>query len=112
MKTIILAGGKGSRLSEYTYRIPKPMVTIGDIPIIEHIMNYFSYFNFNNFYIALGYKSEMIKKYFLKYNEYKSDLKIDFNKNTTDFYNLKPKNWKVSLIETGLNTMTGEELKN
>ena len=89
MKVVILAGGFGTRISEYTKTIPKPMVKIGKYPIIVHIMKHYQKFGFNNFYIALGYKSEVIKNYF---------------KNT----NFK---WKVNLIDTGKNTMTGGRLK-
>lgn len=89
MKVVILAGGYGTRLSEYTDTIPKPMVPIGGKPIIEHIMNIYSRYGHKEFYIALGYKGEKIKDYFKK------------NKN----------NWKINLIETGSNTLTGGRLK-
>ena len=90
MKVVILAGGFGTRLSEYTDTIPKPMVPIGGKPIIEHIMNIYSHYGHNEFYIALGYKGEEIKKY---------------------FKNLKKNNWKINLIDTGANTLTGGRLK-
>ena len=89
MKVIILSGGYGTRLSEYTDAIPKPMVKIGDLPILVHIMKSYSKYNFNDFVIALGYKGEMIKKY--------------FEKNST--------NWNIKLIDTGEKTMTGGRLK-
>ena len=89
MKIIILAGGFGSRLSEYTKEIPKPMVEIGGKPMIWHVMNLYTKYNYSNFLIALGYKGEIIKNYFSKNNE----------------------DWKVELIDTGLNTMTGGRLK-
>ena len=89
MKVVILAGGYGTRLSEYTDTIPKPMVPIGGKPIIEHIMNIYSNFGHNEFYIALGYKGEEIKKYFEKIEN----------------------NWKINLIETGSDTLTGGRLK-
>ena len=76
MKIVILAGGFGTRLSEFTDVIPKPMVTIGGIPIIQHIMNYYSQFGHKDFYIALGYKSEKIKEYFLNYPTLNSDFSI------------------------------------
>ncbi|MDA9896983.1 glucose-1-phosphate cytidylyltransferase [Pelagibacterales bacterium] len=91
MKVVILAGGLGTRLSEYTESIPKPMVTIGNLPIIVHIMKYYSMYGFNEFYLALGYKSEEFHKFF---NEYDS-----------------PKEWNINLIDTGLETMTGGRLK-
>ena len=89
MKVVILAGGFGTRLSEYTDTIPKPMVPIGGKPIIEHIMEYYSKFGHNEFYIALGYKGEIIKKYFSNFT----------------------KNWKINLIDTGADTFTGGRLK-
>jgi glucose-1-phosphate cytidylyltransferase len=90
MKVIILAGGFGTRLSEYTDTIPKPMVPIGGKPIIEHIMEFYSKFGHNEFYIALGYKGEVIKNYFKNY---------------------KNKNWQINLVETGSDTLTGGRLK-
>lgn len=89
MKVVILAGGFGTRLSEYTDTIPKPMVPIGQIPIIHHIMNIYSYYGHNEFYVALGYKGEVIKNYF----------------------NKKIKNWKINLIDTGPSTLTGGRVK-
>ena len=91
MKVIILAGGLGTRISEYTKTIPKPMIKVNGKPIILRIMNHFSKFGFNDFYIALGYKGEVVKKYF-------KSLKIK-------------KDWKINLINTGKNTMTGGRLK-
>lgn len=90
MKVVILAGGFGTRLSEYTDTIPKPMVPIGGKPIIEHIMDIYSKFKHNEFYIALGYKGEVIKDY---------------------FKNFKNKDWKINLIDTGSDTLTGGRLK-
>ena len=89
MKVVILAGGLGTRLPEYTYSIPKPMVEINNKPIIHHIMNHYAKYNFKNFYIALGYKGDVIKKYF----------------------NKKVKDWNINLIDTGKFTMTGGRLK-
>ena len=91
MKVVILAGGLGTRISEYTKTIPKPMIKVNGKPIILRIMNHFSKFGFNDFYIALGYKGEVVKKYF-------KSLKIK-------------KDWKINLINTGKNTMTGGRLK-
>ena len=88
MKVVILAGGFGTRLSEYTKILPKPMVKVGGKPILLHIMNHYAKYGFDNFYIALGYKGEIIKKYFKK----------------------KKFKWKINLIETGKNTMTGGRL--
>ena len=84
MKVIILAGGFGTRLSEYTESIPKPMVTIGGKPIIWHIMNSYAYYSCNNFYLALGYKSEYVKDYFYNYH----DLNSDFSVNLSPFESL------------------------
>ena len=89
MKVVILAGGFGTRLSEYTDSIPKPMVPIGNIPIIHHLMNFYSSYGHNDFYIALGYKGEIIKDYFKK----------------------KIKDWKINLIDTGPSTLTGGRVK-
>lgn len=111
MKTVILAGGFGSRFGEQTKKIPKPMITIGDIPIIHHIMNIYSKFGHKDFYIALGYRSEVIKKYFIDYINLKSDLTIDFKNNKFEIHRKKNLDWKVTLIETGYSSMTGGRLK-
>ena len=111
MKVVILAGGFGTRLSEYTEVIPKPMVEIGGIPIIVHLMNYYSKYGFNEFIIALGYKSGHIKDYFSRYINMISDYTIDFSKNSFEFYNKQKLDWKISLIDTGLNSMTGGRVK-
>ena len=107
MKVVILAGGFGSRLSEYTETIPKPMVKNGGIPILIHIMKFYSQYGFNDFIIALGYKSNVIKEFFLNYYTLNSDFLqwICPLKNIT--HPKKNINWKISLIDTGLNTMTG-----
>lgn len=111
MKVVILAGGYGTRLSEHTDRIPKPMVTIGGLPIIWHIMNHYASYGFNDFYLALGYKSEVIKEYFLNYSALNSDFSIDLSSGKTHFYNSKKVNWTVTLVDTGLDTMTGGRVK-
>ena len=111
MKVVILAGGMGTRLSEHTDKIPKPMVEVSGKPIIWHIMNHYSNFGHNEFIIALGYKSEIIKDYFLNYHVINSDIKVDLSSGKVDFYKSTENNWKVSLIYTGLNTMTGGRLK-
>ncbi len=108
MKVIILAGGLGTRLSEYTDKIPKPMVRIGNVPILVHIMNIYSKFDHNDFYIALGYKSEEIKRYFLNYKVENSNIKIDLSSGSVECMDeAKSRDWRVSLIETGLHSMTG-----
>ena len=111
MKVLILAGGFGTRLSEETIIKPKPMVEIGEMPILWHIMKYYSAFSFNEFVLALGYKAEIIKTYFLNYSQISGDMYLDFKKQNIS----KPKDfledWKIHLIETGLNTMTGGRIK-
>jgi len=111
MKIVILAGGFGTRLGEYTEIIPKPMVTIGSDPILWHIMNKFYKHGHNDFYIALGYKSEVIKDYFLNYKRTKSNIFIDLNSKDKIYKDSKIENWKINLIDTGINTMTGGRLK-
>ena len=110
-KVVILAGGYGTRLSEYTSSIPKPMVQIGNMPMIEHIMNHYSSYGFKEFIICLGYKQDVIKDYFINYNKFKNDLLLDLKKNTTEIINELKKDWKISLIDTGLDTKTGGRLK-
>ncbi len=111
MKVVILAGGYGSRLSEYTEVIPKPMVRIGNIPIIIHIMKHYASYGHKEFFLALGYKSELIKDYFLNLNRYNSDLTIDYENDEIKIHNKKNFDWKVTLVETGLKSMTGGRLK-
>lgn len=110
MKVVILAGGYGTRISEYTTRIPKPMVEIGGKPILEHIMNIYSEYSFNEFFIALGYKSEVIKDYFYKYKVINSDFQIDIKNGKVKPFNQYSNNWLVNLINTGEKSMTGGRL--
>lgn len=111
MKVIILAGGRGSRLSEETGIKPKPMVEIGGKPIIWHIMKIYSNYGFNEFVILCGYKGYLIKEYFVNYQRHNSDLTIDMT--TKEEIHLKnhAEPWKVTLIDTGLDTMTGRRIK-
>ena len=111
MKVVILAGGLGSRLSEETYLKPKPLVQIGGKPILWHIMKIYSHYGLNDFIICLGYKGYLIKEYFANYYMHNSDLTLDLNSNNIDYNNSKSENWKVSLIDTGENTITGGRLK-
>jgi len=111
MKVVILAGGFGTRLSEETQGIPKPMVPIGNKPILWHIMKIYSHFGFNDFVILLGYKGYIIKEYFSNYYLHQSDVTIDFKNNSTEILNNTSEPWKVTLIDTGLNTMTGGRIK-
>jgi len=111
LKTIILAGGFGTRLSEYTESIPKPMVTIGGRPIIWHIMNYYSHYSYNQFYLALGYKAEYIKNYFYNYHDLNSDFSINLGNGEISSLNKNSLDVEVTLIDTGLNSMTGYRVK-
>lgn len=111
MKVIILAGGFGSRLSEYTESIPKPMVTIGGRPILWHIMKTYAYYNHTDFYIALGYKAEIIKEYFLNYRSLNSNFTVNLNSGLTKIHNSESEDWQVTLVETGSNSMTGGRVK-
>lgn len=111
MQVVILCGGLGTRLSEETDIVPKPMIQINDKPIIEHIMMCYAKYGFKEFILAAGYKSLVIKKYFLDYDINKSNIKIDFSKDIKK-YNTKNKlDWKVQIIDSGINLQTGARLK-
>jgi glucose-1-phosphate cytidylyltransferase len=111
MKAVIFAGGLGSRLSEETILRPKPMVEIGGRPILWHIMKIYSAFGINDFIICLGYKGQMIKEYFANYFLYSSDVTFDLQKNATEYRNCSCEPWRVTLVDTGLSTMTGGRLR-
>ena len=111
MKVVIFAGGLGTRLSEETHSIPKPMVKIGERPILWHIMKIYSAYGFNDFVICLGYKGYVIKEYFANYYLHESNLTVDLSSNRIDYYDNKAEDWKVSLIDTGEESMTGERLR-
>jgi len=111
VKVLILAGGYGTRISEETDVKPKPMVEIGGKPIIWHIMKTYSYYGFNEFGILLGYKGYAIKEYFANYFLYQSDVTIDLSNNTMEILNNTSEPWKVTLIDTGIDTMTGGRIK-
>ncbi len=111
MKVFLLAGGFGTRLAEYSTIIPKPMVKIGDKPILCLIMKTFANYGHNDFYLALGYKAEVIKEYFLNYYTHNSDFTIDLSSGLVSTHSKSKVDWKISLIDTGLNTMTGGRLK-
>ena len=111
MKAVILAGGFGTRISEESYLKPKPMVEIGDKPIIWHIMKIYSHYGINEFIICLGYKGYLIKEYFSNFLLHSSDLTIDMQKNSFEFHNKSKEHWKVTLVDTGLDTMTGGRIK-
>ncbi len=106
MKVVILAGGRGSRLSEETYLKPKPMVEVGNAPILWHIMKIYSYYGHNDFIICCGYKGEMIKEYFMDYYVRASDITIDLSLNTYEVHENIVEPWKVTLVDTGLETNT------
>lgn len=111
MKVIILAGGFGTRLSEYTNLIPKPMVSIGGKPILWHIMNTYAHFGHNDFYVALGYKAELIKDYFLNYRALNADFTVDLESGDITHHQVETNNWKVTLVNTGEDSMTGGRVK-
>ncbi|MGA1847608.1 glucose-1-phosphate cytidylyltransferase [Deferribacter abyssi] len=111
MKVLILAGGFGTRLSEETHLKPKPMVEIGGKPILWHIMKIYSAYGFNDFIILLGYKGYYIKEYFANYFLHQSDVTIDLKTNKMEVHNNSSEPWKVTLIDTGINTMTGGRIK-
>ena len=111
MKVVILSGGFGTRISEYTTVIPKPMIPINGKPIIEHIMEIYSKYGFKDFYLALGYKANVIKEYFYNYEILNSNFKVDFKNRSVTPYKKQEKDWTVNLIDTGENTMTGGRLK-
>lgn len=111
MKVIILAGGYGTRLGEYTDTIPKPLVEVAGKPIIWHIMKHYMKYGLNDFVIALGYKGQKIKEYFLNYEALNSDLEIDMLKGVVGMRNGDLEKWKVQLIDTGIDTPTGGRLK-
>lgn len=110
MKVVILAGGLGSRLMEETQVRPKPMVEIGGKPILWHIMKIYSAFGLNEFVICLGYKGYLIKEYFSNYLLHTSDVTFDFRHSSTEFYASKLEPWRVTLVDTGEQTMTGGRL--
>ena len=111
MKIIILAGGFGTRLSEYTDLVPKPMVQIGNRPMLWHIMNIFAKYGHKDFFLALGYKSEMVKDYFLNYRSLNSDFTINLKDGKIIPNQIDSIDWNVTLVDTGESTMTGGRVK-
>lgn len=112
MKVVILAGGMGTRISEESHLKPKPMLEIGDKPILWHIMKEYSFWGFNEFIICCGYKQHMIKEWFADYYLYNCDVTFDFgNQNHMEVHNSITEPWKVTLVDTGLHTMTGGRVK-
>jgi glucose-1-phosphate cytidylyltransferase len=111
MKVIILAGGFGTRLAEYTEGIPKPMVTIGGRPILWHIMRTYAHFGHKDFLVALGYKAEVVKEYFLNYRAINSNFTVDLSTGAVTPHQVDPVDWRVTLVDTGDGSMTGGRVK-
>lgn len=111
MKIVILAGGLGSRLSEETNVLPKPMLEIGGKPIIWHIMKIYSYYGYNDFVICCGYKGYVIKEYFANFFLHQTDVTIDLANNKMEIHHSNSEKWKVTLVDTGIDTMTGGRIK-
>ena len=111
MKAVLLAGGFGTRLSEETDIRPKPMVEIGGKPILWHIMKIYSTYGINEFIVCCGYKAYMIKQYFADYYLHQADLTVDLRNNGMEIHHSHAEPWKITLVDTGLNTMTGGRLK-
>ena len=111
MKVLILAGGLGTRLAEETSLKPKPMVEIGGKPILWHIMKTYSHYGFNDFVILLGYKGYIIKEYFANYFLHQSDISVDIKTGKIEILNTSSESWKITLVDTGLDSMTGGRIK-
>ena len=111
MKVVILAGGRGTRISEETEMLPKPMVEVGGKPILWHIMKIYSSYGFNEFIICLGYKGYLVKEYFSHYFMHMSDITIELSKNKTKIHATTSEPWTITLVDTGMDTMTGGRLK-
>ena len=111
MKVVILAGGLGTRISEESIHKPKPMIEIGGKPILWHIMKHYSFFNLNDFVICCGYKGYLIKEYFLNYFYHVSDITINLKDNSVEIHKKQSEPWKVTLVDTGNESMTGGRIK-
>ena len=111
MKAVILAGGRGSRMEEETYLKPKPMIEIGGKPILWHIMKIYSHYDINEFIVCCGYKGYLIKEYFANYSLHSSDVTIDIQKNNIDIHQNNSEPWRITLADTGLDTMSGGRVK-
>jgi len=110
MKVVLLAGGLGTRISEESHLKPKPMIEIGEMPILWHIMKYYSSYGFKEFIILAGYKQYLIKEYFANYFLHNADITFDMGKNTMEVHNSEAEDWKVTVVDTGLHTMTEPEI--
>jgi len=111
MKTVILAGGLGTRISEESHLRPKPMIEVGGRPILWHIMKMYSHHGFNDFIVCLGYRGYMIKEYFANYVMHNADLTVDLASGTLEYHATNHEPWRVTLVDTGAETMTGGRLK-
>src|SRR6201747_656962 len=111
MKVVLLAGGLGTRLSEETVLKPKPMVEIGGMPILWHIMKIYSTYGFNDFVVCLGYKGYVIKEFFSNYFLHKSNVTIDLKNNSVEVHDSQAEPWKITLVDTGNDSMTGGRIK-
>ena len=111
MKVVLLAGGLGTRISEESHLKPKPMIEIGEMPILWHIMKYYSSYGFKEFIILAGYKQYLIKEYFANYFLHNADVTFDMGENSMEVHNSEAEDWKVTVVNTGLHTMTGGRLK-
>lgn len=112
MKVVLLAGGLGTRISEESSLRPKPMIEIGGMPIIWHIMKEYSHYGFNDFIICAGYRQHMIKEWFADYFLHTSDITFDFTEgNKVIIHDMHTEPWRVTVVDTGLNTMTGGRIK-
>jgi glucose-1-phosphate cytidylyltransferase len=111
MKVCILAGGFGTRISEESHLKPKPMIEIGEMPILWHIMKYYASYGFNEFIILAGYKQYVIKEFFANYFLHNADITFDLSNNQMEVHNHFSEDWKVTIVDTGLNTMTGGRVK-
>ena len=111
MKTVILAGGLGTRISEESHLLPKPMIEIGRKPMLWHIMKIYSTYGYNDFVICAGYKQDVIKEYFANFYTYNSDITFDLQNNTATVHSSHVEPWKVTIVDTGYDTMTGGRVK-
>ena len=111
MKTVILAGGFGTRISEESHLKPKPMIEVGGMPMLWHIMKIYSYYGFDEFIVCLGYKQQVVKEIFADYFLHTSDVTFDLAENKMTVHNIKTEPWKVTLVDTGLKTITGGRIK-
>ncbi len=110
MKVVIFAGGYGTRLGEHTKSVPKPMVRVGEHPLLWHLMSIYAHYGFNEFVIALGYKKDVIIDYFINYHKLSCDLTVDLTDGSFITHKKHPLNWQITLVDTGLDTMTGGRL--